>query len=200
MSAVVQSTNLNPELCSHVWLIAAAVGLFFVFTSPSTAQSITKNSETQPENDEVVEVTVQNAPLTVFNLINDRTLKTSDIRELLDLITTFPRPDVGEMQMADQLNKFGMDAFNQNNFALATKLFTRATKANPSNTSFWCNLAAAALKSKDYPTAQSAALQALVLHPYHRDIWDLMRQACEGTENETCRKNADLIFQALQPA
>ena len=177
--------NLSVCLC----LLPLSVGLSFAQTSEPQAEP----------SEGVIEVTVQNAPSTVFNLINNKTYKNSEVRELLDLILTFPRPEVGEIQMAEQLNSYGTKAFSEKNYSLAAKLFTRAVKANPSSTAFWCNLATASIKAGDFQTAQSAALQALVLHPYHRDTWDLMRQACEGTGNETCRKNAELIFQALQP-
>ena len=178
--------------------LLVSVCLLTLFSGSLQAQPITKDIPEEPH--ERIQQAPSVTPITsVLEILNQRLYKPSELKELLALIQSFPRPGIGQAQMAEQLNAYGINAFNQKDYSLAVKLFQRAAKANPAETSIWCNLAAASLETKDYVTAQSAALQALVLHPYHRDTWDLMRQACEGTGNETCRKNADMIFQAMQP-
>ena len=70
--------------------------------------------------------------------------------------------------------------------------------ANPANLSSWCNLSMASFENKDFKIAQTAALQALILQPHYRDIWILVKNACEQNKQETCQKNAEIVLQELQ--
>ena len=135
---------------------------------------------TLPKQVPVTELT-QSTTDSVLSVLNERIYKVSEIQGLLNVILSYPRPDVGQVQMADQLNTFGTKAFNEKNYALAAKLFGRATKANPANLSSWCNLSMASFENKDFKIAQTAALQALILQPHYRDIW-----------------NAEIVLQELQ--
>ena len=133
--------------------LLVSVCLLTLFTSSLQAQPITKDIPEEPH--ERIQEASSVTPITSV---------------LEALIQSFPRPGIGQAQMAEQLNAYGINAFNQKDYSLAVKLFQRAAKANPAETSIWCNLAASSLETKDYATAQSSALQALILHPYKRDI------------------------------
>ena len=165
--------------------------VYFVLISGSTVQA-----QTQPQTafTELTQVSTES----LLNVLNDRIYKVTEIQGLLNVILSYPRPDVGQVQMADQLNTFGTKAFNEKNYALAAKLFGRATKANPANLSSWCNLSMASFENKDFKIAQTAALQALILQPHYRDIWILVKNACEQNKQETCQKNAEIVLQELQ--
>lgn len=152
---------------------------------------------TLPKEIPVTELT-QTTTESVLSVLNDRVYEVSEIQGLLNVILSYPRPDVGQVQMADQLNTFGTKAFNEKNYALAAKLFGRAAKANPANLSSWCNLSMASFENKDFKIAQTAALQALILQPHYRDIWILVKNACEQNKQETCQKNAEIVLQELQ--
>lgn len=175
------------------------VCLLTMFSGSFQAQASTKGSQNEPlasiqENSSVTPIT------SVLEILNQRLYKPSELKELLALIQSFPRPGIGQAQMAEQLNAYGINAFNQKDYSLAVKLFQRAAKANPAETSIWCNLAASSLETKDYATAQSSALQALILHPYKRDIWKLVQQACAQNNNDTCRQNAEIVLKAMTPS
>lgn len=163
----------------------------FVLISGSTVQA-----QTQPQTafTELTQVSTES----LLNVLNDRIYKVTEIQGLLNVILSYPRPDIGQVQMADQLNTFGTKAFNEKSYALAAKLFGRATKANPANLSSWCNLSLASFENKDFKIAQTAALQALILQPHYRDIWILVKNACEQNKQETCQKNAEIVLQELQ--
>lgn len=175
------------------------VCLLTMFSGSFQAQASTKDSQNEPlasiqENSSVTPIT------SVLEILNQRLYKPSELKELLALIQSFPRPGIGQAQMAEQLNAYGINAFNQKDYSLAVKLFQRAAKANPAETSIWCNLAASSLETKNYATAQSSALQALILHPYKRDIWKLVQQACAQNNNVTCRQNAEIVLKAMTPS
>lgn len=179
--------------------LLVSVCLLTLFTSSLQAQPITK--DIPEEQHERIQQAPSVTPITsVLEILNQRLYKPSELKELLALIQSFPRPGIGQAQMTEQLNAYGINAFNQKDYSLAVKLFQRAAKANPAETSIWCNLAAASLQTKDYATAQSAALQALILHPYKRDIWKLVQQACAQNNNDTCRQNAEIVLKAMAPA
>lgn len=179
--------------------LLVSVSLLILFSSSLQAQPITKDMP--EEQHERIQQAPSVTPITsVLEILNQRLYKPSELKELLALIQSFPRPGIGQAQMAEQLNAYGINAFNQKDYSLAVKLFQRAAKANPAETSIWCNLAAASLKTKDFATAQSAALQALILHPYKRDIWTLIEQACEQNNNNTCKQNAEIVLKAMSPS
>lgn len=178
--------------------LLVSVSLLILFSSSLQAQPITKDM--LEEQHERIQQAPSVTPITsVLEILNQRLYKPSELKELLALIQSFPRPGIGQAQMAEQLNTYGINAFNQKDYSLAVKLFQRAAKANPAETSIWCNLAASSLETKDYATAQSAALQALILHPYKKDIWKLVQQACEQNNNDTCRQNAEIVLKAMTP-
>lgn len=173
----------------RVVTITPIVCLALLFGSTVQAQTQSQSTFT-----ELTQVSTES----LLNVLNDRIYKVSEIQELLNVILSYPRPDVGQIQMADQLNTFGTKAFNEKNYALAVKLFSRAAKANPANLASWCNLSMASFENKDFKIAQTAALQALILQPHYRDIWILVKNACEQNKQETCQKNAEVVLQELQ--
>ncbi len=186
---------LNKKLFQSLLM---SVCLLTMFSGSLQAQSTTKGG--QKESLASIQETSVTPIASVLEILNQRLYKPSELKELLALIQSFPRPGIGQAQMAEQLNAYGINAFNQKDYKLAVKLFQRAAKANPAETSIWCNLAAASLKTKDFATAQSAALQALILHPYKRDIWKLIEQACEQNNNDTCKQNAEIVLKAMSPS
>lgn len=179
--------------------LLVSVSLLILFSSSLQAQPITKDM-LEEQHKRIQEVSSVTPITSVLEILNQRLYKPSELKELLALIQSFPRPGIGQAQMAEQLNAYGINAFNQKDYSLAVKLFQRAAKANPAETSIWCNLAASSLETKDYATAQSSALQALILHPYKRDIWKLVQQACAQNNNDTCRQNAEIVLKAMTPS
>lgn len=187
---------LNSKLTQSLLM---SVCLLTMFSGSLLAQTATKDSQKEPLAS--IQETSSVTPITsVLEILNQRLYKPSELKELLALIQSFPRPGIGQARMAEQLNAYGINAFNQKDYSLAVKLFQRAAKSNPAETSIWCNLAAASLETKDFATAQSAALQALILHPYKRDIWKLIEQACEQNNNDTCKQNAEIVLKAMSPS
>ena len=187
---------LNSKLTQSLLM---SICLLTMFSGSLLAQGAAKDSQKEPLAS--IQETSSVTPITsVLEILNQRLYKPSELKELLALIQSFPRPGIGQAQMAEQLNAYGINAFNQKDYKLAVKLFQRAAKANPAETSIWCNLAAASLETKDFATAQSAALQALILHPYKRDIWKLIEQACEQNNNGTCKQNAEIVLKAMSPS
>ena len=166
-------------------------------TSLATGISVAQEA-TLPKQELLVTELTQSTTESVLSVLNERIYKVSEIQGLLNVILSYPRPDIGQVQMADQLNTFGTKAFNEKNYALAAKLFGRAAKANPANLASWCNLSMASFENKDFKIAQTAALQALILQPHYRDIWILVKNACEQNKQETCQKNAEIVLQELQ--
>lgn len=179
--------------------LLVSVSLLILFSSSLQAQPITKDMP-EEQHERIQEASSVTPITSVLEILNQRLYKPSELKELLTLIQSFPRPGIGQAQMAEQLNAYGINAFNQKDYSLAVKLFQRAAKANPAETSIWCNLAASSLETKDYATAQSSALQALILHPYKRDIWKLVQQACAQNNNDTCRQNAEIVLKAMTPS
>lgn len=179
--------------------LLVSVSLLILFSSSLQAQPITKDM-LEEQHKRIQEASSVTPITSVLEILNQRLYKPSELKELLALIQSFPRPGIGQAQMAEQLNAYGINAFNQKDYSLAVKLFQRAAKANPAETSIWCNLAASSLETKDYATAQSSALQALILHPYKRDIWKLVQQACAQNNNDTCRQNAEIVLKAMTPS
>ena len=179
--------------------LLVSVSLLILFSSSLQAQPITKDM-LEEQHKRIQEASSVTPITSVLEILNQRLYKPSELKELLTLIQSFPRPGIGQAQMAEQLNAYGINAFNQKDYSLAVKLFQRAAKANPAETSIWCNLAASSLETKDYATAQSSALQALILHPYKRDIWKLVQQACAQNNNDTCRQNAEIVLKAMTPS
>ena len=179
--------------------LLVSVSLLILFSSSLQAQPITKDM-LEEQHKRIQEASSVTPITSVLEILNQRLYKPSELKELLTLIQSFPRPGIGQAQMAEQLNAYGINAFNQKDYSLAVKLFQRAAKANPAETSIWCNLAASSLETKDYATAQSSALQALILHPYKRDIWKLVQQACAQNNNDTCRQNAGIVLKAMTPS
>lgn len=179
--------------------LLVSVSLLILFSSSLQAQPITKDM-LEEQHKRIQEASSVTPITSVLEILNQRLYKPSELKELLALIQSFPRPGIGQAQMAEQLNAYGINAFNQKDYSLAVKLFQRAAKANPAKTSIWCNLAASSLETKDYATAQSSALQALILHPYKRDIWKLVQQACAQNNNDTCRQNAEIVLKAMTPS
>ena len=179
--------------------LLVSVSLLILFSSSLQAQPITKDMP-EEQHERIQEASSVTPITSVLEILNQRLYKPSELKELLALIQSFPRPGIGQAQMAEQLNAYGINAFNQKDYSLAVKLFQRAAKANPAETSIWCNLAASSLEKKDYATAQSSALQALILHPYKRDIWKLVQQACAQNNNDTCRQNAGIVLKAMTPS
>lgn len=179
--------------------LLVSVSLLILFSSSLQAQPITKHM-LEEQHKRIQEASSVTPITSVLEILNQRLYKPSELKELLALIQSFPRPGIGQAQMAEQLNAYGINAFNQKDYSLAVKLFQRAAKANPAETSIWCNLAASSLGTKDYATAQSSALQALILHPYKRDIWKLVQQACAQNNNDTCRQNAEIVLKAMTPS
>lgn len=179
--------------------LLVSVSLLILFSSSLQAQPITKDM-LEEQHKRIQEASSVTPITSVLEILNQRLYKPSELKELLALIQSFPRPGIGLAQMAEQLNAYGINAFNQKDYSLAVKLFQRAAKANPAETSIWCNLAASSLETKDYATAQSSALQALILHPYKRDIWKLVQQACAQNNNDTCRQNAEIVLKAMTPS
>lgn len=179
--------------------LLVSVSLLILFSSSLQAQPITKDMP-EEQHERIQEASSVTPITSVLEILNQRLYKPSELKELLALIQSFPRPGIGQAQMAEQLNAYGINAFNQKDHSLAVKLFQRAAKANPAETSIWCNLAASSLETKDYATAQSSALQALILHPYKRDIWKLVQQACAQNNNDTCRQNAGIVLKAMTPS
>lgn len=179
--------------------LLVSVSLLILFSSSLQAQPITKDM-LEEQHKRIQEASSVTPITSVLEILNQRLYKPSELKELLALIQSFPRPGIGQAQMAEQLNAYGINAFNQKDYSLAVKLFQRAAKANPAETSIWCNLAASSLEIKDYATAQSSALQALILHPYKRDIWKLVQQACAQNNNDTCRQNAEIVLKAMTPS
>lgn len=179
--------------------LLVSVSLLILFSSSLQAQPITKDMP-EEQHERIQEASSVTPTTSVLEILNQRLYKPSELKELLTLIQSFPRPGIGQAQMAEQLNAYGINAFNQKDYSLAVKLFQRAAKANPAETSIWCNLAASSLETKDYATAQSSALQALILHPYKRDIWKLVQQACAQNNNDTCRQNAGIVLKAMTPS
>lgn len=187
---------LNSKLTQSLLM---SICLLTMFSGSLLAQGTAKDSQKEPLAS--IQETSSVTPITsVLEILNQRLYKPSELKELLALIQSFPRPGIGQAQMAEQLNAYGINAFNQKDYKLAVKLFQRAAKANPAETSIWCNLAASSLETKDYATAQSSALQALILHPYKRDIWKLVQQACAQNNNDTCRQNAEIVLKAMIPS
>lgn len=187
---------LNSKLTQSLLM---SICLLTMFSASLLAQGTAKDSQKEPLAS--VQETSSVTPITsVLEILNQKLYRPSELKELLALIQSFPRPGIGQAQMAEQLNAYGINAFNQKDYKLAVKLFQRAAKANPAETSIWCNLAAASLETKDFATAQSAALQALILHPYKRDIWKLIEQACEQNNNDTCKQNAEIVLKAMSPS
>ena len=176
--------------------LLVSVSLLILFSSSLQAQPITKDMP-EEQHERIQEASSVTPITSVLEILNQRLYKPSELKKLLALIQSFPRPGIGQAQMAEQLNAYGINAFNQKDYSLAVKLFQRAAKANPAETSIWCNLAASSLETKDYATAQSSALQALILHPYKRDIWKLVQQACAQNNNDTCRQNAGIVLKAM---
>ena len=176
-------------------LLLVSVSLLILFSSSLQAQPITKDM-LEEQHKRIQEASSVTPITSVLEILNQRLYKPSELKELLALIQSFPRPGIGQAQMAEQLNAYGINAFNQKDYSLAVKLFQRAAKANPAETSIWCNLAASSLETKDYATA----LQALILHPYKRDIWKLVQQACAQNNNDTCRQNAEIVLKAMTPS
>lgn len=179
--------------------LLVSVSLLILFSSSLQAQPITKDM-LEEQHKRIQEASSVTPITSVLEILNQRLYKPSELKELLALIQSFPRPGIGQAQMAEQLNAYGINAFNQKDYSLAVKLFQRAAKANPAETSIWCNLAASSLETNDYATAQSSALQALILHPYKRDIWKLVQQACAQNNNDTCRQNAEIVLKAMTPS
>lgn len=179
--------------------LLVSVSLLILFSSSLQAQPITKDM-LEEQHKRIQEASSVTPITSVLEILNQRLYKPSELKELLALIQSFSRPGIGQAQMAEQLNAYGINAFNQKDYSLAVKLFQRAAKANPAETSIWCNLAASSLETKDYATAQSSALQALILHPYKRDIWKLVQQACAQNNNDTCRQNAEIVLKAMTPS
>ena len=179
--------------------LLVSVSLLILFSSSLQAQPITKDM-LEEQHERIQEASSVTPITSVLEILNQRLYKPSELKELLALIQSFPRPGIGQAQMAEQLNAYGINAFNQKDYSLAVKLFQRAAKANPAEISIWCNLATSSLETKDYATAQSSALQALILHPYKRDIWKLVQQACAQNNNDTCRQNAEIVLKAMTPS
>lgn len=179
--------------------LLVSVSLLILFSSSLQAQPITKDMP-EEQHERIQEASSVTPITSVLEILNQRLYKPSELKELLALIQSFPRPGIGQAQMAEQLNAYGINAFNQKDYSLAVKLFQRAAKVNPAETSIWCNLAASSLETKDYATAQSSALQALILHPYKRDIWKLVQQACAQNNSDTCRQNAGIVLKAMTPS
>ena len=179
--------------------LLVSVSLLILFSSSLQAQPITKDM-LEEQHKRIQEASSVTPITSILEILNQRLYKPSELKELLALIQSFPRPGIGQAQMAEQLNAYGISAFNQKDYSLAVKLFQRAAKANPAETSIWCNLAASSLETNDYATAQSSALQALILHPYKRDIWKLVQQACAQNNNDTCRQNAEIVLKAMTPS
>lgn len=179
--------------------LSVSVSLLILFSSSLQAQPITKDM-LEEQHKRIQEASSVTPITSVLEILNQRLYKPSELKELLALIQSFPRPGIGQAQMAEQLNAYGINAFNQKDYSLAVKLFQRAAKANPAETSIWCNLAASSLETLGYATAQSSALQALILHPYKRDIWKLVQQACAQNKNDTCRQNAEIVLKAMTPS
>ena len=179
--------------------LLVSVSLLILFSSSLQAQPITKDM-LEEQHKRIQEASSVTPITSVLEILNQRLYKPSELKELLALIQSFPRPGIGQAQMAEQLNAYGINAFNQKDYSLAVKLFQRAAKANPAETPIRCNLAASSLETKDYATAQSSALQALILHPYKRDIWKLVQQACAQNNNDTCRQNAEIVLKAMTPS
>ena len=179
--------------------LLVSVSLLILFSSSLQAQPITKDM-LEEQHKRIQEASSVTPITSILEILNQRLYKPSELKELLALIQSFPRPGIGQAQMAEQLNAYGISAFNQKDYSLAVKLFQRAAKANPAETSIWCNLAASSLETNDYATAQSSALQALILHPYERDIWKLVQQACAQNNNDTCRQNAEIVLKAMTPS
>lgn len=188
--------TITPKLSSKVCSLFISTTLCGgVLSTDAQAQTV---SQTAIKNQTVITELTQSTTDSVLNVLKERIYKVSEIQGLLNVILSYPRPDVGQVQMADQLNTFGTKAFNEKNYALAAKLFGRAAKANPANLSSWCNLSMASFENKDFKIAQTAALQALILQPHYRDIWILVKNACEQNKEENCQKNAEVVLQELQ--
>lgn len=167
----------------------------------TTPAATPATSESQaPVESGVHEITLEEAPGTLLNILNQKQYQASEARQLLDFIQSFPISEVGETQMAEQLNAHGIEAFNKKDYALAAKLFERATQANPIFIAAFCNLSAAQLHTNNMPAAEMSSMRALILAPYNRDIWELVRVTCYQNGHETCRRNAEMILQAMQPA
>ena len=147
----------------------------------------------------IQEITPANAAVVLSDVLNQKAYAVANVKELLDLISSFPMPEAGEVQMAEQLNNYGVDAFNKKDFALAASLFNRAAKANPVNIAIWCNLAIARIQVNDHTGAQTAAVQALILSPYNKEIWELVRITCAQNGHATCRQNAEAVIKAMAP-
>ena len=170
--------TITPKLSSKVCSLFISTTLCGgVLSTDAQAQTV---SQTAIKNQTVITELTQSTTDSVLNVLKERIY------------------DVGQVQMADQLNTFGTKAFNEKNYALAAKLFGRAAKANPANLSSWCNLSMASFENKDFKIAQTAALQALILQPHYRDIWILVKNACEQNKEENCQKNAEVVLQELQ--
>ena len=126
--------------------LLVSVCLLTLFTSSLQAQPITKDIPEEPH--ERIQEASSVTPITsVLEILNQRLYKPSELKELLALIQSFPRPGIGQAQMAEQLNAYGINAFNQKDYSLAVKLFQRAAKANPASMLFFrydifipCNL------------------------------------------------------------
>ena len=125
--------------------LLVSVSLLILFSSSLQAQPITKDM-LEEQHKRIQEASSVTPITSVLEILNQRLYKPSELKELLALIQSFPRPGIGQAQMAEQLNAYGINAFNQKDYSLAVKLFQRAAKANPAETSIWCNLAASGCK------------------------------------------------------
>lgn len=210
---------LSILLCSHPWNFAqegtvaenaapvqsgaaqTPVAENAIENPPAPIQKPAEESPSQPPvvQGGIREITPANAAAVLSDVLNQKAYAVANVKELLDLISSFPMPEAGEVQMAEQLNNYGVDAFNKKDFALAASLFNRAAKANPVNIAIWCNLAIARIQVSDHTGAQTAAVQALILSPYNKEIWELVRITCAQNGHGTCRQNAESVLKAMAP-
>ena len=108
--------------------LLVSVSLLILFSSSLQAQPITKDMP--EEQHERIQQAPSVTPITsVLEILNQRLYKPSELKELLALIQSFPRPGIGQAQMAEQLNAYGINAFNQKDYSLAVKLFQRAAQS-----------------------------------------------------------------------
>ncbi len=206
---------LTALLCSHPWNFAnnetvpdnlgqhetvAAQSRAPTDSAPQTQADNEPSVASQPVlQSGIQEITAANAAVVLTDVLNQKTYPVSEVKQLLDLISGFPIPEAGEVQMAEQLNAYGVEAFNKNDFTLAASLFSRAAQANPINIAIWCNLCVARMRVNDHPGAEIAAVQALILSPYHKDIWEMVRMTCSQNGHSVCQKNAEAVLKALTP-
>ena len=101
-------------------LLLVSVSLLILFSSSLQAQPITKDMP-EEQHERIQEASSVTPITSVLEILNQRLYKPSELKELLALIQSFPRPGIGQAQMAEQLNAYGINAFNQKDYSLDRK-------------------------------------------------------------------------------